>query len=683
MKYSFWNILNEYKIEIPIIQRDYAQGRIDKETKKIAEKFIDDLKNALIKNEPLSLDFVYGKVEANDTLILLDGQQRLTTLFLLHWYVSLKENKLTDDTKNILSKFSYETRLTSQDFCNKLVLEALSYNSNIKRISDSIRDSKWFFLSWELDPTVVSMLNMLDIIHSRFFDTKKEVYDLITNKNDMLIFFDFLPLKQFNLTDELYIKMNARGKPLTHFENFKSNFSEYLDNNNKHKLDNDWLDIFWKIERHNNKLEPENVDKNFYNFFKNITLLFYVENNDINKLFIDSYDLFDVYKNIYSDPNSNYISDLILCLETLKEYSDDYKIFGNFLKSHEKIDYWERVRFYALLQFFIKKDKNTIDKEVVYSRWLRVTNNLINNALIQSPDDFLKAVRSIKKLSEHIDDLYQYLTGDGTIDFFSEIQRKEEYLKSKLILENNEWEKLILNIEKHEFFDGQIGFLLKYSKEDNNTYSKDKFKSYSNILTHLFTSLKNNTDFLFERALLTKGDYLVNYGRNKTFCNYELGLRAKNDNWRKVFNDDHKTKYLKELLDSIAIGNIKESLEQIINNHTIVDWRKYFIENPDYIKYCSKRQLRFENGKIYLLSKEQKNGRHVELFTYDFYFKNKNNGNVIYEESYSHDEPYVIIKNNFKIIFNGRDYIIEDKTTSQKRNIASTNISIEVNKLIV
>ena len=27
---SFWQLINDYKIEIPIIQRDYAQGREDK-----------------------------------------------------------------------------------------------------------------------------------------------------------------------------------------------------------------------------------------------------------------------------------------------------------------------------------------------------------------------------------------------------------------------------------------------------------------------------------------------------------------------------------------------------------------------------------------------------------------------------------------------------------------------------
>jgi len=35
------------------------------------------------------------------------------------------------------------------------------------------------------------------------------------------ITFELLPLEHFGLTDDLYIKMNARGKPLTSFETFK------------------------------------------------------------------------------------------------------------------------------------------------------------------------------------------------------------------------------------------------------------------------------------------------------------------------------------------------------------------------------------------------------------------------------------------------------------------------------
>ena len=85
---TFWHFLENYSIEIPIIQRDYAQGRIGKET--LRKNFLTDLKEALDKaldkskpHEKMKLDFIYGSTE-NGKLYPLDGQQRLTTLWLMH-----------------------------------------------------------------------------------------------------------------------------------------------------------------------------------------------------------------------------------------------------------------------------------------------------------------------------------------------------------------------------------------------------------------------------------------------------------------------------------------------------------------------------------------------------------------------------------------------------------------------
>jgi len=105
---TFWNFLQNHKIEIPIIQRDYAQGRIGKE--KLREKFLMDMKDALDgklsnNDKVLKLDFVYGSVE-NECLNPLDGQQRLTTLWLLHWFIAFKAGKLSE-SNNIFKRFSY------------------------------------------------------------------------------------------------------------------------------------------------------------------------------------------------------------------------------------------------------------------------------------------------------------------------------------------------------------------------------------------------------------------------------------------------------------------------------------------------------------------------------------------------------------------------------------------------
>ncbi|MBD3879818.1 MAG: DUF262 domain-containing protein, partial [Quinella sp. 1Q5] len=85
------------RIIIPNIQRDYAQGREIEEIRRVRNRFLDALYRAVTTEEGIKLDFVYGDLK-DGVLTPLDGQQRLTTLFLLHWYAAKKENVPPDET---------------------------------------------------------------------------------------------------------------------------------------------------------------------------------------------------------------------------------------------------------------------------------------------------------------------------------------------------------------------------------------------------------------------------------------------------------------------------------------------------------------------------------------------------------------------------------------------------------
>ena len=77
-------LLNQ-KITIPAIQRDFAMERNDDRSRDIRQKFIRELLHAIYGAAPLHLDFVYG-LNQGDALLPLDGQQRLTMLYLLAWF---------------------------------------------------------------------------------------------------------------------------------------------------------------------------------------------------------------------------------------------------------------------------------------------------------------------------------------------------------------------------------------------------------------------------------------------------------------------------------------------------------------------------------------------------------------------------------------------------------------------
>ena len=100
---SFWQLISKNeisKIEIPIIQRDYAQGRDNAKTTKIRGLFLDSLIKAIESDkESIELDFVYGDIK-NGNFQPLDGQQRLTTLYLLYWYFAYKTGNLSENKNN-------------------------------------------------------------------------------------------------------------------------------------------------------------------------------------------------------------------------------------------------------------------------------------------------------------------------------------------------------------------------------------------------------------------------------------------------------------------------------------------------------------------------------------------------------------------------------------------------------
>lgn len=320
-KVSFWKLLSEKKIIIPIIQRDYAQGRESQEF--LRERFLGQLFDALKDNaNPLVLDFVYGSVE-NNTLYPLDGQQRLTTLWLLHWYLALCAGTLSED-KKVLERFSYETRISSRTFCQKLCSVTQSYQPQTHGIATFVRNQTWFYSAYEQDPTIQSMLRMLngtDISDSNKMDitdgieeyciktglTKEKAKELLKRLKgeDAPISFYLLSMEDKNmpLTDDLYIKMNARGKVLTDFENFKVDLLKYKlssgkclipENDMSNEsfsllLDTRWTDLFWRYHS-----TDCHIDEIYMSFLNRFFLNWYIANKDESADKVISSDLYKV-----------------------------------------------------------------------------------------------------------------------------------------------------------------------------------------------------------------------------------------------------------------------------------------------------------------------------------------------------------------------------------------------------
>lgn len=653
-KLTFRELISKHKIEIPIIQRDYAQGRDGKE--ELRKNFLSALLEA-VNGKDLELDFVYGSIK-NNVLQPLDGQQRLTTLFLLHWFVAVKENKLDDELKNLLIKFTYETRTSSREFCNDLINKGIVYNAE-QKISEQIIDSSWFFLSWKSDPTIKSMLTMLDAIQQTF-KNETAIWDKLNN-----ISFHYIELQNFGLSDDLYIKMNARGKPLTDFENFKAKFEQHIKQNKwegnidpketfAHKIDTVWTDLFW------NYRNDENVfDEQLLNFFRTMAVINYAlkkktigrdeifENNvrilrsrDENARLIDLPISFNQYLELECF-DEDYFKTLKSVLNRIADksglktflndetYINEENIFNGAIQNN--MSYPDLVIAFAYYQYLATEE--TIETENL-ENWMRIVRNLVEGSrpyLFNNANEFANTLRSINELLPNRNSIVKHFseTQSNSLSGFISEQVSEEKLKAKLITQSDDWKKAIIEIENHKYFNGQIGFLLDWCKDVSGTHNIDKFKEYAEKAKAIFSNdgLNYFDNYLFERALLAIGDYLLSKGKNNSF----LIDNERDISWKRLLRDNNEQrKVLKLLFDKINPTTLTQDLEKIIADFSDKnDWRYYFIKQPEMIAACgSQKLIRCDDNSdfdILLLGSTTTSGYHKEYYSYSLFVDLKTN----------------------------------------------------------
>ena len=569
-------------IEIPIIQRDYAQGRNSKEVTRIRNRFLTSLYEALTKNIPIKLDFVYGEIK-DKKLIPLDGQQRLTTLFLLHWYVARHEG-IDEKEFSFLKSFSYSTRYSAREFCQSLIDYTPDFSK--EKITEDIEDQSWMPLDWQNDPTISSMLTMLDAIHSMFSDTS----GLWERLNNGCISFYFLSIEDMGLTDDLYIKMNSRGKPLTEFEHFKAEWEGYvakIENEGSdlsyelsRKIDIEWTDMLWPYKGANNIIDDEFV--RYYSYLCSLIyykkypkeerpddileftkVLFFEKYSDAkdNLLFVE--ECFDCWNGI--DIKSLFSKFLtqgehvegkssITKSDTINVFEDCCNSYGENQSGHRRsFPIGRMILLYCFLLYLRKKISDDL-----FIRRLRIVNNLIKASEFELRDDRMNALLS---QTEEIIERGEILIPDGRPSF-NNSQLKEEIEKEEWLKKNKDKSETLFYLEDHYLLNGGISVV----GLDNIGY------------TNAFYSLFNCDWSLVNRALLIIGDYSI-----KVNWRYQIGS-AKNDTpWRAVFraNNINTHETLCTLLkkkDSFTNDYLESIIDDYLNTVTLFDWRYYLIK---------------------------------------------------------------------------------------------------------
>ena len=599
-------------ITIPRLQRDYAQGREGHKIGQIRKDFLTNLHSAVSHNTSCQLNFIYGKFDniAPDpaginaykaSFLPLDGQQRLTTLFLLHWYASRKDGYEAQDAA--FDNFSYHTRFTSEAFGDFLrsvkhltpdtdEITWLKENcpawvqntpfpspecDNTGKILSRWLENKYqFSSSWKQDPTVSGMLVMLDAIHAKFHDVPRLLEKLTQVSSS--ITFNFLPITEISAdADDIFIKMNSRGKLLTEFEYFKADFLRLLGEYHydeleavKQKIDRNWEPCFWHLskasdkfaDQFNPKLITSDLDLHLIRYVNFIIDTYGIKTGVLKKPTDtpDEYDKEQLGEILVSPPadplhehtlNRDAVSFLIAafdCWHALGGNNIGTYFQERFVADRSavgKMLFFRRTPV-QLLSHCLRKygsKEFTLDDRI----FLHAILVSLNAPFQMDTDEWLMRFRIIQNLFTHMDygaqQLAYILNGTeqvmqtgvikdyrdvfSTDKYFTEIQINEENFKYKVFKKEGSESPLLRTLwkmDEHPWLRGRLSVFnpqiatSDWNNDDVYAAWKDKFSQRADTFSKIVSDWKTQNDPFLRHALLLSGNDLYCYKDSFKYC---------------------------------------------------------------------------------------------------------------------------------------------------------------------
>lgn len=658
----FKKLINDYIIYVPEFQRNYLQGDDSNESiKDKRDRLLDDIFNCIeSQSKSIDLGFIYGRVEDSYKRKLFypyDGQQRLTTLYFLYLLIYFKFNKY-DEIDSIKKKLSYQTRISTNRFIESFLSWILDskekdniyndfWNKDGKDLKGFIMSQDWFMMTeWNYDVSIINMLSIIVEISGRIkknLGDKTGIVNFIDKDENNPFQFDFIYVDDISKSDDLYIKINARGKALSPFENLKSDIDKYWKDEDKTKLDAEWTEYVWNQLDENDKNKEKSFDNSFYNLLSNIFYLQYLvglDRNNINDKKLSEIE--NKYKKGIVDKEwitpklccdspyqmiSSFLDAMIGSFKSIKDKqieSVNRKIFGlgdyqnnNGQNKMERAGLFEIfVYYYSVSKLFRKNDMEFTDKRNLLNEIETVTNRIIENQrpYLDSPTNLVKALKSVKVLID------SSIKSHGVYKFFLSIdndtkesirkglmkeQVEEEILKAKLIDKDSRYVDLFDKSYKELKNKGQLGFIF-YLIKDNNDLSKIRvedvsYESFEKNLNQII-SIQNfiigeftNYELLL-RAILAKAKDCFFWKRSNNLLSFPL-LNNDRDMSLHTFlncyssNNPEDVKYKFNLLDGLKeVLNSFDSYEEL-NDKVIEDELNRIIE--DYKEKDSKAWYKF------------------------------------------------------------------------------------------
>ena len=591
------------KIIIPDLQRDYCWGNpFSKDSEEsLVDSFLESIFNVYKQNpdKDITMGLIYGYYDELKPyhLQLCDGQQRLTTLFLImgviNRYVDNKYRELLisnfelhedDKEPHLLYGIRESSLYFLSDLTTHYFLEAkVSYNE--------IKSQFWFLNSYNQDPTILSILRALDTIETRLKGF--EQIEKLGNYLQEHLKFLFYDMSDRQNGEETFVVINTTGEPLSANQNLKP--LVILDNPNyvrriqnvdgtiiEHDTAQDWEEMetwFWKHRRLNN---IDTSTEGMLAFLHCVRVLESPTETEWHHTIDISDDKFPVtismskiwgwfcaYKRIYDLDYNRLSVPNILYPDRQSHFTqkDLYSILPTMLycSVNEDASDEEIQRVYHLF--------------VNMGRYRTVTRSSQNEA-IRVPA--YRACLWIKSLPSK--DILSFLDVasfdvDEEKNKLSFLQKyNDDYSKRHHI------EELFASAESFNIFEGEISTMVNWSES-----SLDKLDYYYKKIKELWVAPESRNKL--RRALLAFGinGYPMPTGTaNMTLCS--------NTEWRILFE-----KQGDQIVSFINSG----SLDEIIDNHCDVESPYYpIIHNESYLDFSRDHKIRVHpQGVIELMAK--------------------------------------------------------------------------------
>ncbi len=647
------HFIDEFKdrtIRIPLLQRDYVQGGNTELIRRFLKALLDDKK-------PCDLNYIYGYEEQGE-FIPVDGQQRLITLWLLHLYVY----KLYGLEYTVKLKFA--SREYAQDFSAMLVeklAEVLkNKTSKATELDKLIENETWFFKSWKSSETVKSMLGTLRELHKLALPLKRTLWKSFAEGRRISFSFLYMPAER-GVDDDVYIKMNGRGRKLTDFENLKSSMDELLTGENIYKswarnMDNSWAQWFWTNREYTSEGRVEDIDEARMCLVNNLLILWNAKNGRQNDSAINKNFLFELYDalNILCDNSAEIEGALSALYLSESVENQNSRVFNLCMRAG---DYKLTLPLlFAVLTFYSRGLKNI-------NEWLRVMRNLILNSDINE-GNFPAVLNSISALALNAsNNIFEaLLTTD--IQGLSDSQVAEERLKSEARFGG--WRADFSQLENNSFFAGRIAFVFEFLKDsaDFEPLTLDNFRRYALALNALFPrdlntiwpEIDSEDEYLLRRALMCFEPHRFGFNTNSSlpdddciwnFCatrsdwqKYLLqdGLKTKKGQWGSAYYRGAFRLYLKniatpklrtEMTYKEAQECIKQSTREFVKQQSQglneAQWHSYFVYYPEAWRYMQLNQMLYrhivksEYPQITLRARMGGSTNRMEIHTFGLY----------------------------------------------------------------